>query len=60
MNESKRKGMVAFTIGKYHINTMEIIKLFLINIFMPVSNFDLWSIKGILQRNQRQKLRILR
>ena len=28
-----------FTIGKYHINTMEIIKLFQVNIFMPVTKF---------------------
>ena len=28
-----------FTIGKYHINTMEIIKLFQVNIFMPVTEF---------------------
>ena len=28
-----------FTSGKYHINTMEIIKLFLVNIFMPVTKF---------------------
>ena len=28
-----------FTIGKYHINTTEIIKLFQVNIFMPVTEF---------------------
>ena len=28
-----------FTIGKYHINTMEINKLFRVNIFMPVTKF---------------------
>ena len=28
-----------FTIGKYHINTMEIIKLFRVNIFMSVAEF---------------------
>ena len=28
-----------FTIVKYHINTMEIIKLFQVNIFMPVTEF---------------------
>ena len=61
-----------FTIGKYFINTMDIIKLFRINIFMPVSSLenlvilqkeaisDLWSVQGALQRNQRQKLGILR
>ena len=33
MNDSK------FTIGKYHINTMDIIKLFRVKIFMPVTKF---------------------
>ena len=28
-----------FTIGKCHINTMEIIKLFQVNIFIPVTKF---------------------
>ena len=28
-----------FTIGKYHLNTMEFIKLFPVNIFMPVTKF---------------------
>ena len=28
-----------FSIGKYHINTIEIIKLFQVNIFMPVTKF---------------------
>ena len=28
-----------FTIGKYHMNTMEIIKLFQVNVFMPVTKF---------------------
>ena len=28
-----------FTIGKYHINTLEIMKLLRINIFMPVTKF---------------------
>ena len=28
-----------FTIDKYHMNAMEIIKLFLVNIFMPVTTF---------------------
>ena len=28
-----------FTMGKYHINTMEIIKLFPVNIFMPITKF---------------------
>ena len=28
-----------FIIGKYHLNTMKIIKSFLIAIFRPVSNF---------------------
>ena len=29
-----------FTIGKYHINTVEIIKLFQVNIFVPVTKFS--------------------
>ena len=61
-----------FAIGKCHINTMGIIKLFQVNIFMPVFSLenlvilqkevisDLWSVQGAFQRNQRQKLRILR
>ena len=28
-----------FTVDKYHINTMEIIKLFRVNIFTPVTKF---------------------
>ena len=28
-----------FTIGKYYIKTMEIIKLFTVNIFLPVTKF---------------------
>ena len=28
-----------FTIGKYYMNTMEFIKLFPVNIFMPVAKF---------------------
>ena len=31
-----------FTIGNYLINTMDIIKLFQINIFMPVSSLKIW------------------
>ena len=30
-----------FTIGKYHINTMEIIKLFRVNIFIPATKSTL-------------------
>ena len=33
-----------FTIGKYHINTMDIIKLFRVNIFMPVGMFPCLTI----------------
>ena len=51
---------------------MEIIKLFPEHVFMPVSKFphltillfsniiqDLWSVQGVFQRNQQQKLGIL-
>ena len=61
-----------FTIDKYHINTMEITKLFRANICMPVTKLldnlvilqnevisDLWSVQGASQRNQWQKLWIL-
>ena len=34
----------SFTIGKYHMNIMKIIKLFPINIFMPVTNFPCLTI----------------
>ena len=59
-------------IGKCHINTMGITKLFRVNIFMPVFSLenlvilqkevisDLWSVHGAFQRNQLQKLGILR
>ena len=33
-----------FTIGKYHINTMKIIKLFQVNIFIPVTKFPHFTI----------------
>ena len=33
-----------FTIGKYYMNTMEFIKLFPVNIFMPVAKFPRSSI----------------
>ena len=60
-----------FTIRKYHINTMEIHKLFLMEIYITVSNFprltiyftkvilDIWSISGVAQKNQQKKLGIL-
>ena len=63
-----------FTIGKYHINKMEIIKLFQVNIFILVTKFPhltIWlfwkrrvfqifgQFKGAFQRNQQQKLGIL-
>ena len=34
-----RRNDSKFTIGKYHINMMEIIKLFPVSIFMPVPKF---------------------
>ena len=34
-----RKKDSKFTIGKYHINTMKIIKLLQVSIFMPVTRF---------------------
>ena len=59
-----------FAIGKYHINAMEIIKPFQVNIFMPIpfpldylqknAISDLWSVQGAFQRNHRKKLGILR
>ena len=63
-----------FTIDKYHLNIMEFIKLFPVNIFMPVTKFPRLTIllfckkqpfrifgqfKGAFQRNQWQKLGIL-
>ena len=58
-----------FTIGKYHMNTMEIIKLFQVNVFIPVTKFAYLTIwlfwkrrsfgQGAFQRNQLQKFRIL-
>ena len=39
-----------FTIGKYHINTVEIIKLFQVNIFIPVTKFPCLTIFFILQK----------
>ena len=56
------------------INTLEIIKLLRVNIFMPVTKFphltmwlfckkvilDLWLVQGAFQRNQWQELGILR
>ena len=35
------RNNIKFTIGKYHINTMEIIKLFQVNIFIPVTKLTL-------------------
>ena len=40
MGKNDRK----FTIGKYHINTVEIIKLFQVNIFIPVTKFPYLTI----------------
>ena len=37
MNAPKRDNDSKFTIGKYHINTTKIAKLFRVNIFMPVT-----------------------
>ena len=60
-----------FTIGKYYVNTMNIIKLFRVNIFMPVTKFPhltIWlfsqkrpfqifsQFRGLFKKNQRQKL----
>ena len=67
VNDSK------FTIGEYHVIAMEIIKVYPVNIFIPVTSFlgwkfchfakrghfDLWSVRGFLQRNQQQILGIL-
>ena len=62
LNKSEREGMVAFTITKCHINTIAIIKLFPIKHFMQVKGdlLDLWSIQGVVPRNQPQKLGIFR
>ena len=61
-----------FTIGMYHVNTMEIIELFSINIFMPVTNFPCLTILLFFKRKslrvfglfkgffKKQKLGILR
>ena len=58
------------TIGKYYMNTMEIIKLFPVNIFMPVRKFphltillfckkrpsDLWSVQGFFSKKPTVKI----
>lgn len=43
-NEPKLAKWQQFTIGKYHIHTMEIIKLFPTNVLMLVKNFALLTI----------------
>ena len=43
MHQNRRNDS-KFTIGKYHMNTMEIIKLFPVNIFMPVIKFPHFTI----------------
>ena len=45
-----------FTIGKYHINIMEIIKLFQVNNFMPVTKFPSLTIWLFCQKGPFQIL----
>ena len=45
-----------FAIGKYHVNTMEIIKLLRINIFMPATKFPHLTIDDFgLRKKRREK-----